>query len=325
MLFINVSRGSRCYKRISHIQLFALRGELFMLIIRNLIIIASFTSLLTTPAFVYAKKYFEYGAETTQCDGSELPNPPIWTQVVQYRGHVSCEASPEGNQHMEFVTIDSQGHHYTEITNTQGIPVSNINGKTFYLAWYFNFSRINGRDIWHKTGQSGDKGLELLGNGVRWTLGRGQWGLMENTNDHYTVFGGNPTYHLNRELERSDIYVPNQSGYSAANTIQLRYETWHSAVIAIKIATDNTGSYTAYVNGEKVMEYTNIVTADGARGAPTITGIQLGGTIAQGPGGATDAPPHKRKFDAILLTDDIQDVIDGGYLKAAPKPPTIIQ
>ena len=37
----------------------------------------------------------------------------------------------------------------------------------------------------------------------------------------------------------------------------------------------------------------------------------MGGTIAQT---AYDAPAHYRKFDAFMLTDNWQDIIDGGYL-----------
>jgi hypothetical protein len=39
---------------------------------------------------------------------------------------------------------------------------------------YFNFTRINGVDIWYKPGNdTGDKGTELFGNGIRWDIGQG--------------------------------------------------------------------------------------------------------------------------------------------------------
>lgn len=288
-----------------------------MRLIINLSLILVFVFSLSNTA--NATVYFYWDAEDHPCDGSELPNPPIWTQDVAKRGHVVCEPSPVGSRHIEFTTVNNQTNHYTEIHNTQGLPVNVSLGRTYYLAYYFNFTRINGLDIWHETNQSGDKGLEITGNGIRWEIGRGQWDSFSNNQDHrYSVWMGNPTYHLNRSLEVDDTYVLNQNGYSASNPIQLEYETWHSAVMAIKMASDNTGSITIYINGTKILEYNDIITT--ANGTPTITDIKLGGTIAQP---AYDAPSHRRKFDALMLTDNWQDIIDKGYLLqlAIPNPP----
>ena len=291
-----------------------------MLLIRNLLITMSLVSLICMSASSYATVYFEFDAENGLCDGSDLPNPPFWTREEAKRGNVSCDSSPQGDQHFEFPTVDNQDGAFTEIHVNQGNPISDINGKTFYVAWYFNFTRINGEDIWHETGSSGDKGVEIVGSGIRWDVGRGHWGssTMTNLDHHYTIFGGNPTYHLNRDLEISDTYVQNQSGYNANNTMQLRYDNWHAAVMAVKIASDNTGSYTVYINGEKIIEYLNIRTSGNDN--PTIADIYLGGTIAQP---ALDAPAHLRKFDALLLTDNWDDVVYGGYVKADPKPPLV--
>lgn len=291
-----------------------------MLSFKKELIIILLASLLLFHKSLYAAVYFEYGAESGVCDGSELPNPPFWTREVAKRGNVSCDSSPEGNKHFVFPTVDNQDGHFTEIHNTQNLPVNNVNGRTIYLAWYFNFTRINGRDIWHETGSSGDKGLEIVGNGIRWVVGRGHWGssTMTNLDHHYTIFGGNPSYHLNRNLEISDTYVQNAGGYNINNTLQLPYDTWHAAVMAVKIAPDNTGSFTVYVNGQKIIEYLNIRTS--ANDNPNIHDIYLGGTIAQG---AYDAPAHLRKFDALILTDDWNEIVSRGYVKASPKPPTV--
>ena len=45
------------------------------------------------------------------------------------------------------------------------------------------------------------------------------------------------------------------------------------------------------------------------------TQITMGGTIAQP---AYNAPAHYRQFDALLLTDNWQNIIDLGYLKHEP-------
>ncbi|RLJ00711.1 MAG: hypothetical protein DRP06_01315 [Candidatus Aenigmatarchaeota archaeon] len=214
------------------------------------------------------------------------------------------------------------GAHYTEIHNTQNLPITCNLGDTYYLAYYMNFERINGFDIWHEGSevQSGDKGIEITGDGIRWVTSRGQWSsYVTNDDHHYTVFLGNPNYHLNPELEHCDVYFQNQNGYSNINPIQLEYERWYSVVMAIKMASDHTGSVTAYINGEKVFEYNNIQTS--SVDTPTITDIKMGGTIAQP---LYDAPPHYRKFDALILTDSWQDIVDGGYLSdpEANNPPT---
>ena len=85
--------------------------------------------------------------------------------------------------------------------------------------------------------------------------------------------------------------------------------------MAVKMATDNTGSFTVYIDGVKLYEYNNIKTV--ATTSATITDIKMGGSIAQG---AYDAPAHYRKFDALILTDNWQDIVNGGYLKTRPSP-----
>lgn len=265
----------------------------------------------------YGTTYFYWDAENHPCDGSELPNPPFWTQVKSTRGHVVCGSSAQGNRHFEFSTVDGQGDHYTEIHGTQGLPVAVKMGTTYYLAYYKRFDRTGNplQDIWHTSGDSGDKGVEMLGSGIRWELGRGHWDGAANQPGHYTVWMGNPSYHLNAGLEINDTYHQNQNGYSNSNHIQLAYETWYAVVMAVKMASDNTGSIAAYINGVKVLEYNNIRTA--GNNSPTITDIYMGGTIAQN---SYDAPAHHRKFDALMLTDNWQDIINGGYLTNVPVP-----
>ncbi|MGP8323478.1 MAG: T9SS type A sorting domain-containing protein [Methanosarcinaceae archaeon] len=269
--------------------------------------------------------YFYWDAETHPCDGSELPNPPFWTQEVSHRGHVSCDSTPEGDRFIEWETEEGWGDHYTEIHNTQNLPVTCSAGTTYYLAYFSKFSRINGLDIWHEGSsiQSGDKGLEITGDGIRWVTSRGQWdSYAPNDDHHYTVFLGNPYYHLNEELEHSDVYWQNQNGYSEDNPIQLEYERWYSVIMAIKMASDHTGSATVYINGENILEYNNIQTSSVS--SPVITDIKMGGTIAQGPPpDGYDAPPHYRQFDALMLTDSWQDIIDGGYLLDPESPSDI--
>jgi hypothetical protein len=284
--------------------------------LRAKFIIVMFLLSLFTCSTSNATVYFYWDAETHPCDGSELPNPPFWTQEVSHRGHVTCGETKQGNKYFEWTT-GYWTNHYTEIHNTQGLPVTCGLEVTYYLAYFFNFTRINNQDIWHESGQSGDKGIEITGSGIRWEVARGHWESMSNNQDHhYTVWVGNPTYHLNPSIEIVDTLVQNRSGFSASNPIQLEYDRWYAAVMAIKMATGNTGSIALYIDGVKVLEYDNIKTA--ANSSPILTDIKMGGTIAQP---AYDAPPHYRKFDALMLTDDWQDIVYGGYLArpVAPK------
>lgn len=257
--------------------------------------------------------FFYYSSESDPCNGSDLPNPPFWTQNVDYRGETICDTSPHGSRHIQFTTVQDQQHHYTEIHNTQDMPVSCSLGTSYYLAYFKRFDRTGSplEDVWHTSGSSGDKGFEFRGNGVRWEIGRGSWSSFSGLDDHtFSVWMGNPSHHLNPGLESFDTFVQNKNGYSSTNPYLMYYETWYAMVMEVKMATDQTGAIGAWVNGTKVIEYIDIYTAEYS--GPTITDIVIGGTIAQG---AYDAPPHYRKFDGILLTDNWNDVINGGYLQ----------
>ena len=286
-----------------------------------------------TPA--HATMYFYYDAEN-ETVGNSVPRDPngidICTQgcstsysdaTIQSAGGV-----PQGSKYFQWVTIDNQPSVYTEVVNHTTFPISLSLGTTYYLAYFFNFTRINALDIWHETGQSADKGVEIDGSGIRWIISRGNWSCIADTQDHYyTVWTGNPTYVLNPSPIPGcvdNIFGGNQNGYSASNPIQLQYERWYSAVMAVKIASNNTGYVAFWIDGVKVGEYNNIITA--ANNSPTINYIGMGGTIAQG---ANDAPAHYRKYDALMLTDNWQDIVDGGYLKGGgdsggdtPPPPS---
>ena len=266
--------------------------------------------------------FFYWDAESTPCNGSDLPNPPFWTGNENYRGKTRCGSTPQGSRYIEFVTVNNQKHHYTEIHNTQGLPVRCQIGKTYYLAYYARFERINGNDIWHETTSSSDKCFEMDGSGIRWMVGRGhKYPDANNQNHKYTLHSVNPGFHLNPELEApsTSIYVQNASGHSTSNPIQLDYEVWYAIVLAVKMAgpSEHNGSLTLYVNGIKIMEYTNIQTCSSS--SPDIEDIKFGGTIGQN---AYDTPAHKRQFDGILLTDNLQDVINGGYLRIDEEPPS---
>lgn len=291
-----------------------------------------FLLLMSICKFAYATVYFSFDAES-QTVGSVLTNPPFCMHPCGAGSGAlgtiqSLGGTPQGSKYFQWTITANQDSHYNVINQPPGLPTStNTLGKTYYMAYYFNFTRIGGLDIWHEgtSTQSADKGVELRGpgnsgQGLRWVTSMGQWdSLMRNQDHKFTMWLGNPSAHLNPSLEINDAIPPNQNGFTASNTPQLDYDRWHSVVFGIKIATDNTGSISLWINGVLVLQHNNVRTIQTSPVA--IDNIEIGGTIAQ-PG--YDAPAHTRKFDALLLTDNWQDIVNGGYLGSAtsPSPPT---
>lgn len=213
---------------------------------------------------------------------------------------------------------------------------------TYYLAFYFRFDRSGGVDIWHDSGggqppsdiQSYDKAVDLRGQGLRWLIAFGDQ-YIGNQDHRFAVFVAHTTDlgDLNPESDCADGYFYQNRGYEGrpcsevpltpATQLQLEYERWYALVFKLVWATDRTGEIGLWIDGEKVMEYTNIRTAF----VPgTFERFGWNGTYAQP---AYDIPPHVRKFDALILTDDWQDIVNGGYLRSpgpgdalAPAPPT---
>lgn len=263
----------------------------------------------------------------------ELCEYPQCSSTVSTRGFVHNNGgAPQGNKYFNWLTVQDQKNSSTQVKNklTLPFPIDLTLGKTYYLAYFMRFDRINGLDIWHEGSmQSADKGVELRGSGIRFTTSRGQWtecnsksaSFPHNDDHHFTIWVGNPTFHINPELEE---YGANLEGYHCGDlyqrngvTPQLTYETWYSVVMGLKLATDNTGSIQLWLDGTKILEYTDIQTSE--NNTPSLLYVEMNGTIAQGTTGP-DAPPHYRKFDAMMVTDSWQDIIDGGYLAESTTP-----
>lgn len=272
-----------------------------------------------------AEIYFYFDAEDGII-GNELPHhqsgggsnfcQPECSGLGARATYQSIGNVPQGNQYFQWETVDNQTNHYCEIKNVGVFPVTEILSKTFYLAFYMRFDRKDENDIWHEGGgtQSWDKGIEMRGRGVRWTVGWGQWdecngsyspGFAANQDHHFTIGSGNPTYRL-----PGSEYNPSLNGYSCQNPPQLTYERWYAIILGVNMACDTTGSRTLWLNGVKIAESTGIQTTNDC--FPNIDHITMGGTLAQP---AYDAPSHCRKFDALILADNWQDIIDGGYLR----------
>lgn len=284
--------------------------------------------LLTALAFMpkaYATVYFSFDAESSTV-GSQLTNQPFCSWECIGEGYQSIVigmigatgGAPQGSKYFYWNIVQNQHSHYNEIRQSPNLPSgTNMLGKTVYLAYYFRFDRSSGGtryDIFERGNgvQSAEKGIEIRGPGLRWVTSMGQWdSLPANASGKFSTFVGNPSYHLNSSLEHNDIYYPNQGGFSGSNPIQLDYEKWNSIVFGIKLATNSTGAISMWVNGTKTLEYLNIPTVASGTSAVAVEYLELGGTLCQP---AYDCPPHTRKYDAMLLTDSWQDILNGGYL-----------
>ncbi|HJX18592.1 MAG TPA: heparin lyase I family protein [Acidiferrobacterales bacterium] len=107
---------------------------------------------------------------------------------------------------------------------------------------------------------------------------------------------------------------------STANPVFMENGRWHSVVIRADITSASNGTIEMWINGTKVIEFHNIRTQ---RNGVQFTTTIIGGTHNQ-PSYAADVDSSKY-YDNYLVTDNWQDVIDGGYLTVdtlAPAAPT---
>ena len=260
------------------------------------------------------RPYFSYDAES-QKPGDPLPQPPFfpapWKEAKAdhpKRGKVVADpTAPQGKNVFVWDVTEAKTKELYHEVKFDRLPEAK--SKDYYYAFFVRFDRRDGKDIWHAgDGDSFDKAFEVIGDGIRWVVHFGNHDVR--MRDHrFSCYVSNSTYHLNRKLEVNDGFYPNHGGFSQHKSPELEYETWHAVVFQLKWATDDTGEIGLWVGGKKVIEHKGIKTAK-APGA--FERLQLWGTIAQP---AYDAPPHVRKVDALLFTDDWQAIVDGGYLK----------
>lgn len=247
--------------------------------------------------------YFSETSESRTCNAAV----PWYWEITQ--GFFKCDGDAySGSKYLDWHVVNHGISAYTGIDISQ----AGISGKTIYMALFFKIKRVNGVNVFHNSAdQSYDKFFEFDGSGVRWIykIGKHESGCYPALNgaNSFTMWIGTQNQY-NPGIECIDGYVQNANGYSGNNPYQISYDTWHSAVMEIKIATNNTGIIRGYIDGVKTTEYTNVITATGG---PTISAIKLNGTVAQP---AYDAPEHYRRMDNIIVTDNLQDIIDGGYL-----------
>ena len=228
----------------------------------------------------------------------------------------------QGSKYFGWTISANQHDAQCDIRNKKNMPFNLTLGTTYYLAYYFNYTEINGVEVYRtnvNVQECADKGVELVGNGLRWAVGKGSRWSESNLSAHtWTHWLGNPTHHLNPEREHYDAFLPNQSGYNAKNWHKCSAGRWYGVVLAIKMAKDNTGTATYYVDGVKISEYRNIKTVAAGEYMPTIDHITINGTLCQ-PMYNTSA--HVKNYDALILTDSWEDIVKGGYVNQSTPPP----
>lgn len=267
-----------------------------------------------------AGDYFYFDAES-HASGAPLPQPPFFPNPWKEphaehpkRGKVVADpTAPQGKQVFRWEVAAPRTTELFHEVRFARLPEARV--KDYYFAFFVRFDRKDGRDIWHDgDGDSFDKGLEVIGEGIRWVIHFGNH-AMRMPRHRFSCFLSNASHHLNRELERYDGFYQNHDDFSRPHASQqnpfpLEYEKWHAVVFKLKWATDNTGEVALWLNGRKALEYRGIKTV---KAPGTFTRLQFWGTIAQP---AYDAPPHARSLDALLFTDDWQRIVDLGYLNA---------
>lgn len=158
-------------------------------------------------------------------------------------GAQMCPSVPDGTPD-HYVTNAGDGrnsgqHDHGAELRTGSYTITGFMDKTLYVAYFFRFDtsadsnfpsyRQNVFQIGASTSatsnvQSAEKGVELVGEALRWEISKGQWdSYYGNTANHFTLYLGNPSHHLNPSLEHNDVYWQNQNGYSQTNPYQLAY------------------------------------------------------------------------------------------------------
>jgi hypothetical protein len=264
---------------------------------------------------------FEEGGEA-YADEQDLPNPNFCavecgaaeSAVGKAEDAASCDPSagaPVGDRCLKWTVAQDQQDMYNEIGKFGSVVTE---GSTLFLAFRQNINRIGEVDVWAEGAgtQSADKGLGLHGEDIsdfRWDLSMGQWDSMAANQDHaFTVWVGNPSNHFNAELELDDIYVQNVAPYGADSPIQLGYDRWYNFVLEVRLAdaSPEDGYVRAYVNGVKILEYTNIQTTDTFSGGNIVFDwIEFGGTLCQP---AYNCPEHTRYFDDLMVATEASEV-----------------
>lgn len=294
----------------------------------------------------WATKYVDISLESKACgtgitsgtvDGVNLDVSTYPNVLASPTVQCSPLTAPNGTHYLEWNVPQVQ-----QASDPHGIgpdivlpsPVTLVSGTTYYLASFWRFERINGRDLWTDWGFDFDKLIEMNGTGFRWIVLNGWNGDTAGAAHRFafTLYGsdavlpsqcGSPgTWHY---------YSHDYNGYSKSNPYYSDYEKWIPVVMGITaVGNGGAGRLSLWVDGIQIINKSCINTMEtmSSSQAPQINKITMSGTVGQ-PKYVT--PPHKRQVDKIMLTDNWQDIVNGGYLVSpsgsagiAPPAPTLL-
>jgi len=304
------------------------------------IIIFSAIAMINLGDMATARIYFFYDAESGT-PGDYLPwgvdvddesfYPVSWIEGDTVRGTVeNTETTPDGNNYVNLripLAENTATHQLKHRDNWAAYSMDE--DSVIYLAYYHNAKSLDGSDIWRETSQSASKSIGLDMSGTRWSNTFGHWtdeahensvcygneyrwdSFAPNDDHYYSIYIGNPTYHINLDMEPMG---PNANGYTCTNQPQFAYNEWHMFVMAVKLSSVGGNGYVKFwADGVMTHEILDINTVEAGQIPPySFKYIELVGTTSQA---YNDHPVHDRMFDKIMLTDNWQDIVDGGYLK----------
>jgi hypothetical protein len=241
----------------------------------------------------------------------------------------TASGNPKGTRVLEWKTDVPNA---TDMFNDVHYGTTPPNGGTLYMAFFIKVIRVNNVQVWPNASSNNegfDKAAELVGPNYRWTMNfgvRSQNGPASTWN----IFITNPNPgHFNPECEVYDSYWQNFGGFGRglfeSNACQpnmgnpyyaMGYDRWYAVVFGVNFEGNRTGDIGMWINGTKVIQYTNIQTCGVSASSCAHTRPQLWGTYNQP---SYNGPIHKRQLDAFVVTDDITYLQNNGYF-AAPQP-----
>jgi hypothetical protein len=248
----------------------------------------------------------------------------------------AASGNPKGTKVLEWKTDIANA---TDLFNQLTYSTTPPNGGTLYMAFFIKVIKVNGVQPWPNAGGGGegfDKAFELVGSNYRWTLNLGIR-AQSGPSGTWNIFLTNPNPgHFNAECEVYDSYWQNFNGYgrgvSESNACQpnmgnpyyaMQYDKWYSVVFKVTFQGTKSGELGMWINGTKVIQYTNVQTCGVSASSCSHSRPQLWGTYRQP---SYNGPIHKRQIDACVVTDDLSYLQTNGYFSppqggATSQPP----
>ena len=270
------------------------------------------------PGTARAATYVLQDLESVDCDHpilDEVVDGVLWDTYQDAPYHVGAfvrcsPATPDGTKHVEWQPPSAANNEEVDLILDPVTPV--VTGTTYYLGGFFRFDRVGGEDIWRDQSAGDppyqfDKLAEVAGAGFRWGIGSGWNGWYTAGADHRFTFDA---WYATSVIgpHGDDHLVADQAPFGADAPYLCDYGAWYGVVLGVTAGSSETaGRVELWINGTKINDQPHYT----ALPAASLGRVTLHGTIAQP---QYDSPSHLRRVDRVILTDDWQDILAGGYL-----------